>query len=248
MVRDTLQIATFGQNTKGILVGIQNFPTAELVLLHYEKDSNEVRGFLKNIRMVLGISTISRVISSVGVVESVINLIDEVIRKERDNKQILINVGSGNITICSAALLAAYLNGIKAFGIDENDNLFLYPLLKLSCSEVVSDTKVRILQALDIAGGTTENLEQLSKISRFCKPLLSYHINGSETSEGLIQLGFIDEEKMERSRSKITLNILGRIFLSTHSRQEKFGKNMHVDHCKLGPEEFPDSAQKKMEI
>lgn len=234
MVRDTLQIATFGQNTRGILVGIQNFPTAELVLLHSEKDSDEVGGFLKNIRTVLGISTTSRVISSDGVVESVINLIDEVIRKERDNKQILINVGSGNITICSAALLAAYLNGIKAFGIDENDNLFLYPLLKLSCSEVVSDTKVRILQALDTVGGTTENLDQLSKISGFSKPLLSYHINGSSASLGLIQFGFIDEEKMERGRSKITLNTLGRIFLSTYPRQEKFWKIMHVDHCKAG--------------
>lgn len=248
MVRDTLQIATFGQNTRGILIGIQNFPTAELVLLHYEKDSDEAREFSKNMHTVLGISTISQVISSTGVVESVINLIDEVIRKERDNKQILINLGSGNITICSAALLAAYLNGVKAFSIDENDNLFLYPLLKLGCNEVVSDAKVRILQALDTVGGTTENLDQLSKISRFCKPLLSYHINGSETSEGLIQLGFIDEKKMERGRSKISLNTLGRIFLSTHSRQEKFGKNMHVDHCKLGTEEFPDSAQKKMKI
>lgn len=235
-VSDTFQLATFGENAKNILVGLQNFPAQDLALFYYEKDSSKVKEFSQNISSVLGITTSLWEISSYYIVQSVIEQVNKVIKMKKDNsKEILMNVGSGDKKIYSAALLAAYLNGIKVFDVDENYDLVLFPFLKLSYTEVVSDAKMRILQALDTAGGTTTNLENLSKISGLGKPLLSYHINGAQGSSGLRELGLIDVKKLQRCRTEITLNTLGRIFLSSRTQQEKFKKNNACISLRIGP-------------
>ncbi len=228
LVNNTLQIATFGENTKGILVGLQNFPSHELALLHYEKSSSKVKEFSRNISSVLGITTSLWEISQSNVVASVIEQVDKVIKKGKgDNIEILMNISSGDKKICSAALLATCINGVKAFDVDENYELVLFPFLKLSCTELVSDAKIRVLQALNAVGGTAKDLGILSKISGFGKPLLSYHINGSEESSGLTELGLVDVERLQRNRSEITLSTLGRIFLDS-TPQEKFEKIIPV--------------------
>ncbi len=48
--------------------------------------------------------------------------------------------------------------GIKAFGTDMEGNSMLLPILKLSYNEILSDAKIKILQALDKAGGSAESL------------------------------------------------------------------------------------------
>ncbi len=84
----------------------------------------------------------------------------------------------------------------------------LLPILKLSYNEIISDAKLKILQALDKAGGFVESLDDLARQCKFGKPLLSYHVQGSAESKGLVQLGLVDVERLERGRTKITLNTL----------------------------------------
>jgi hypothetical protein len=216
MVQQTLQIATFGSEREGILSGIRNFPIHKLILLHYSEDKNEVEEFSRSLRSTLGISISLKEIKKPDIIRSAMEHVAEIITKEAGQfEQVLINVSAGDKMIGCAALSCAFVNGIKAFGTDEEGKPMLLPILKLSYNEIISDAKIKILQALDRAGGITESLDELTKLTGFGKPLLSYHIQGNEGTKGLVQLGLVDIEKIARGRSKIILNTLGRMLIST---------------------------------
>lgn len=216
VVQQTLQIATFGQDREGIVAGIRNFPIHKLILLHYTEDKKDVEEFSHNIRSTLGISVSLRLIAKPDIIRSAMEQISEIIKTESGKfEQILINVSAGDKMIGCAALSCAFVNGIKAFGTDQDGKPMLLPILKMSYSEIISDAKIKILRALDKAGGTTESLDDLTKITEFGKPLLSYHIHGTNESKGLVQLGLVEVERLERGRSKITLNTLGKMLTST---------------------------------
>lgn len=215
VVQQTLQIATFGSDREGIVAGIRNFPIHKLILLHYAEDKKEVEEFSHNIRSTLGLPVSLRLISQPDVIRSAMEHISEIIKTESGKfEQLLINVSAGDKMIGCAALSCAFVNGIKAFGTDPEGKPMLLPILKLSYNEIISDAKIKILIALDKAGGTIESLEELTKITDFGKPLLSYHIHGTNDSKGLVQLGLVEAERLERGRSKITLNTLGKMLIS----------------------------------
>ncbi|MBI3639283.1 MAG: hypothetical protein HY223_03110 [Thaumarchaeota archaeon] len=216
MVQRTLQIATFGDDQEGILSGLRNFPIHKLILLHYEEDKNKVEKFAGNLRDTLGIPISLKLISQPDIIRSAMEHVSEIIKTEGSQfEQILINVSAGDKMIGCAALSCAFVNGITAFGTDPSGNAMLLPILKLSYNEIISDAKIKILNAIDKAGGKIESLGELTKTSGFGKPLLSYHIHGSAESKGLVQLGLVDTERMERGKSRITLNTLGKMLIST---------------------------------
>lgn len=216
MVQQTLQIATFGQDKEGILAGLRNFPIHKLILLHYESDKKEAEEFSRNIRSTLGIPISLRVIAQPDIIRNAMQHVAEIIKSEKDNfEQILINVSAGDKMIGCAALSCAFVNGIKAFGTTPDGKPMLLPILKLSYNEIISDAKIKILEAIDRTGGVIESLEELTKITGFGKPLLSYHIHGTNESKGLVDLGLVDSERLERGRSKITLNTLGKMLVPT---------------------------------
>ena len=216
MVQQTLQIATFGQDREGILAGLRNFPIHKLILLHYTGDKTDAEEFSRNLRTTLGIPVSLRMILQPDIIRSAMEIVSDIIRTEKDNfEQILINVSAGDKMIGCAALSCAFVNGIKAFGTDMAGKPMLLPILKLSYNEIISDAKIKILEAIDRTGGVIESLEELTKITGFGKPLLSYHIHGTNESKGLVDLGLVDSERLERGRSKITLNTLGKMLVST---------------------------------
>src|SRR5574340_1671773 len=214
MTQKTLQIATFGQDKEGILAGLRNFPIHKLILLHYKDDTKPVEEFSSGLRSTLGIPVSLRLIEQPDIIRSAMEHVSQIIKDEGSNyEQILINVSAGDKMLGCAALSCAFVNGIKAFGTDTSGLPMLLPILKLSYNEIISDAKIKILQTLDSIGGTIESLEDLSKHSGFGKPLLSYHINGTVDSKGLVQLGLVDIERLERGRNKITINTLGRMLI-----------------------------------
>jgi hypothetical protein len=216
MTQKTLQIATFGHDKEGILSGLRNFPIHKLILLHYKDDIKSVEEFASSLRSTLGIPVSLRLIEQPDIIRSTMEHVSQIIKDEGSNyEQILINVSTGDKMIGCAALSCAFVNGIKAFGTDIEGNPMLLPILKLSYNEIISDAKIKILQAIDGTGGSVESLDQLSKQCEFGKPLLSYHIHGSSESKGLVQLGLVDVERLERGRTRITLNTLGKMLIST---------------------------------
>jgi hypothetical protein len=123
--------------------------------------------------------------------------------------QVLINVSSGDKLIGCAALSAAFINGIKAFGMDSTHTVpLLMPVLKLSYNEIISEAKIKILKAIDSAGGVVDSLDQLEQASGYGKPLLSYHVQGSKESKGLADLGLLEVEKGERGKICVHIYIL----------------------------------------
>jgi hypothetical protein len=136
----------------------------------------------------------------------------------KEFRQVLMNVSSGDKLIGCAALSSAFINGIKAFGMDStHKSPLLMPVLKLSYNEIISEAKIKILKAIDDAGGTIESLEQLEQISGYGKPLLSYHVQGGKDSKGLADLGLVDVEKGDRGKISARLTVLGKLLVSSNA-------------------------------
>ncbi|MGI0060672.1 MAG: DUF6293 family protein, partial [Nitrosotalea sp.] len=155
MTQKTLQIATFGQDKEGILSGLRNFPIHKLILLHYPDDAKLVEEFSSSLRSTLGISISLRSIEPPDIIRSAMEHVSQIIKDEGPNyEQILINVSAGDKMIGCAALSCAFVNGIKAFGTDMEGNPMLLPILKLSYNEIISDAKIKILQAINNVGGS----------------------------------------------------------------------------------------------
>jgi hypothetical protein len=132
-------------------------------------------------------------------------------------QQVLMNVSAGDKLIGCAALSAAFINGIMAFGMDSTHSLpLLMPVLKLSYSEIISDAKIKILKAIDSIGGTVYSLDQLEQVSGYGKPLLS-HVQGAKDSKGLADLGLVEVEKGDRGKISAKLTTLGKLLVTSNA-------------------------------
>jgi hypothetical protein len=212
----TIQIATFGEGQDGIVAGIRNFPIHKLAILCYEEDKAKAEEFARRIRSTLGIPVSLLMVSDRNVIRDVLEKVAEIIKNEMsDFEQILMNVSAGDKMIGCAALSAAFVNGIKAFGMDQEGCPMLLPVLKLSYSEIVSDAKLGILRVIDKAGGQVESLEKLSEISDYGKPLLSYHVQGARESKGLADLGLVEVNRAERGKITVKLTTLGKLLIAS---------------------------------
>ena len=214
MAQKTIQIATFGERDKdAILVGIRNFPVHKLVLLCYEDEKAEAEEFANRLRSTLSIPIRSLTVSRNNLIHSVWERISEVMKiGSEEFDQILINESGGDRTIGCAAVCGAFVHGVKAFAIVQECPVLL-PILKLSYNEVISAAKFGILKAIDNAGGSVESLEQLSNLSHFGKPLLSYHVQGTRDTNGLADLGLVEVDRVERGRISIKLTTMGKLLI-----------------------------------
>jgi DNA-binding transcriptional ArsR family regulator len=126
----------------------------------------------------------------------------------------VINVGSAGKHQTCAGVTAAFVHGIKAFDVMGEQPIVL-PVMKFSYRQAVTEPKMEILRAIERSGGDVESLEKLSELSNYGKPLLSYHIRGSEDGRGLEDLGLVEVERGKRGRLRLKLTALGRMLLST---------------------------------
>jgi hypothetical protein len=212
----TIQIATFGsEGQEAIAAGIRNFPVHKLALICYESDKDKADDFSRKIRSVLGLAVSIHLVSKRNSIRDTLERVSEILSIDgKKFTQVLMNVSCGDKLIGCAALSAAFINGIKAFGMDETGSPLLMPILKLSYNEIISESKIKILKAIDeAAGGYVESLEQLESISGYGKPLLSYHIQGARESKGLADLGLLEIEKGERGKISARLTTLGKLLV-----------------------------------
>lgn len=214
----TLQIATFGtEDISGVQAGLRNFPVHKLILLYFEEDKQKVTEYESQIRSTLGISVSKKILKTPDLIKSALETVNQILTDEKDNfDQFLINVSAGNKMMGCAAITSAFVNGVTAFDTMPDGNPVLLPVMKLSYNEMISDAKLDILKAIDEAGGSVNTLGEITKITDFGKPLLSYHIHGNDESKGLVQLGLVDSERLERGKTKITLNTLGKMLILNH--------------------------------
>ncbi|HKM78813.1 MAG TPA: DUF6293 family protein [Candidatus Bathyarchaeia archaeon] len=212
--RRTVQIATVDKDSNGVLAGVRNAPANKLVLICYDHNKDIAKRLAASITETL--KTEVEVYDNVRVEHSykdIMQVFSQIVEKNKDQyDDFLLNVSSGDKMICIAAAVTSFILGFKAF-FCKGDECVMLPPMKLSYTELVSEVKISILRALDKAGGEVDSLDELSKLTNYGKPLLSYHIHGAEDARGLIDLGLAEATRHLRGRTKVRLTTLGKMFL-----------------------------------
>lgn len=142
--------------------------------------------------------------------EELFRVITEIAQYEK-SKLLVINVSSGDQSMQCAATSAAFVNGIKAFTV-ENGEPMLLPVLKFSYYTQLTEKKMQILKLLYNDPTCCMSMEQLSKRLKMSLPLLSYHINGNLKSEGLHEHGLIETTET-KGKVAISLTMLGKLLI-----------------------------------
>ncbi|MCJ2531599.1 MAG: DUF6293 family protein [Candidatus Thermoplasmatota archaeon] len=211
-----LQIATLGDEEAPIFAGIREYPVSKLVLIH----EPEARFHAAEIGRKLGELQIPVEREEIrNPAREMYEVVAQIIREQRDQyDDIFINVSSGRKLLTCSAISAAFVNGVKAFHV-EDDVPMMLPVLKFSYSEVISPSKIRVLQALDDMGGEAGSLSDLSNASGIEKSLLSYHLRGGRKAKGLEELGLAEIDRGIQGRLLIRLSEMGRLLLIGHPRE-----------------------------
>jgi hypothetical protein len=107
---------------------------------------------------------------------------------------------------------AAFIHGLRAVAVQDGETIQL-PVLKFAYHEMISQSKMNILRALERAGGAVESLNDLSEMSGVEKSLLSYHIRGGRDAKGLEELSLVAIERAKQGRLMVRLTEMGRLIL-----------------------------------
>lgn len=226
----TLQIAILGGSEDAVLVGIRNFPVHKLILVSpidaVESTNRLARSLSETLKFEVEIQEIKD-----PSVPTMLETVAGIINNQSSNfEDLIINVGAAGKHLTCAGVTAAFVNGIKVFDV-MGDQPMMLPVLKLNFTEIISGPKMEILQALYSAGGKTASLEELGKIANFGKPLLSYHIRGSDEARGLEDLGLVEVQQLKQGRLEVKLTDMGRMLLSTlpksRNQSEKRSSRSH---------------------
>jgi hypothetical protein len=190
-----------------------------LAFICFDSDKTKAEEFARKIKNVLGLPITIHLVAKENVIRDTMERVNEILNIEgRNFQQVLMNVSSGDKLIGCAALSAAFINGIKAFGMDSTKSVpLLMPVLKLSYNEIISTAKIKILKTIDGMGGTINSLEELEQASGLGKPLLSYHVQGGKDSKGLANLGLVEVERGDRGKMIINLTTLGKLLVSSNT-------------------------------
>ncbi|MFP4112327.1 MAG: ArsR family transcriptional regulator [Candidatus Woesearchaeota archaeon] len=200
-------VAPVSENMNPLFVSLKEFSTERIHLISTDKDAvhaERAKSDLEKFNIPVKIHIIKG-----NIWEEIFRIVGEVASFE--NKfEVIVNVAIGDFNSRCAATCAAFVNGLKAFSVDDDQKLFLLPVLKFSYYSLLTDKKMQILKLLGEEKETS--FEELSKKTKMSLPLVSYHINGNLKSEGLKKLGLI-ETKDNKGKTMISLTTLGRMLL-----------------------------------
>lgn len=212
-----LQIATVGDEDDPIFAGIRNYPVAKLVLIHEPGAGFQAAEIAQKLQA-LQIPVERRELKNPA--RDMYEVVADIIQAEKDRfDDILINVSSGRKLMTCAAISAAFVNGLKAFHVEEGTPMML-PVLKFSYREVISPSKIQILRALAGMGGEAASLTELGEEAGVEKSLLSYHLRGGRESKGLEDLGLVEIDRGTQGRLLIRLSEMGRLILIGQPEEE----------------------------
>ena len=200
-------IAPVGDNMDALFIGLRDFPTERVILLTPPERIKEAERAMQDLDR---FKIPTKIIDIKGNIwEEMFRKIAEIREIEKD-KKILINTATGDRMTTCAATSAAFVNGIKAFSVD-NGMTMLLPVLKFSYYKMLTDRKMDILKMLN-KPDCCISLEELSKRTKMSLPLISYHINGNLKSEGLKEMSLVETTE-KKGRIEIKLSTLGRLLI-----------------------------------
>lgn len=207
MTEKYVVIAPVGDFMEALYIGIREFPTERVILIAPKiliSDANKAKDDLEKFKIPVRIVQIDG-----NIWEETFRTICEIKSTEKD-KEIIINVATGNRDTRCAATSAAFVNGLKAFSVLGNETMLL-PVLKFSYYKLLTDKKMDILKLL-YANDNMISMDGLSKKTKMSLPLISYHINGNLKSEGLKEMGLVDTKEV-KGKVDIHLSVLGKLLV-----------------------------------
>ncbi|MBR9699096.1 hypothetical protein GOV09_01410 [Candidatus Woesearchaeota archaeon] len=200
-------VAPVGDYIEDLYVGIKEFPTEKIILLtpvDRVPIAEEAKANLEKFKIPTQIIQIKG-----NIWEAIFQEVAKI--KKYEKGEIIINVSTGDRDSRCAATSAAFVNGLKAFGVEGNSTMLL-PVLKFSYYKLLTDKKMKILEVLYTASDCCSSLDVLSKKVKMSMPLISYHVNGNLKSEGLKEMELVKTEDV-KGRTKISLSFLGRMLM-----------------------------------
>lgn len=201
-------IAPIGNNMDALYVGIREFPTRKIILLFTQENTAKVKNTKKELeKFKIPVETIE---IKGNMMEDVFRIFTKIKNVEKE-ENILVNVATGDMMDSCIALSAAFVNGLKAFAVMDDQPIVL-PVMKFSYYKLISEKKMKILKILFNQDSTT--LEGISKEMKMSPPLLSYHINGNKESQGLIQLGLAETSSDSKGLIELKITTLGRMIIN----------------------------------
>lgn len=201
-------VAPVGEEIESIFPILRAFPTEKIILIANDqtwKDAQGLKEELKIFRIPVEIAQVN-----VYSIDEIFRIIKNITELEK-GKDILINVAAGDKITSCFTLCAAYVYGISAVAVME-ENVIMLPIMKFSYYKTISDPKLKILRVLSEKGSYT-TLEELRKKTSMSPPLLSYHLNGTADVEGLKQMGLV-EAREPRKKVEIQLSELGKMLMA----------------------------------
>ena len=204
-------VAPMGDYMDALFVGIKEFQTDKIILISSDarmEEAEKIVEDLERFKIPTHIVNISGK-TEVEIWENTFKAISEIKSSEKD-KEILVNVATGDRTTRCAATSAAFVNGFKAFA-TSGDKTMMLPVMKFNYYKLISDKKMDILKILNDRN-CRSSLEELSKKTGMSLPLISYHINGNLKSEGLKTMGLVETAE-NKGRVSVELSSLGRMIV-----------------------------------
>ena len=201
-------IAPVGDNMDALFVGLREFPTEKVVLVSHTDRLDEAEKAKTDLERFRIPTEIVKITGNVW--EEMFRVMSEITRNGTSAENILINVATGDRNTRCAATSAAFVNGVKAFAVDEDKTSFL-PVLKFNYYKLITDKKMKLLKIM-LEDNCCSSLDQLSKKSGMSLPLISYHVNGTPRSQGLRNMGLIETEDVG-GRVSVKLTRLGRVLV-----------------------------------
>lgn len=209
-------LAPVGDNMDALYVGLRDFPASKVILLNPDNQNKKADRASKELKK-FGIPV--KIVDIEGDPwEGIFEKVSKLSANEKGN-EVIVNTSSGDRNMQCAMTSAAFVNGLKAFAVMDNETMLL-PILKFSYYKILTDKKLDILKVLHKDKTCCKSLEELSKKIKMSPPLVSYHINGTLKSEGLKTLGLID---VTEKNGKIALGIstLGRLLMKGYVKSSK---------------------------
>ncbi|MBI2675168.1 MAG: winged helix-turn-helix transcriptional regulator [Candidatus Aenigmarchaeota archaeon] len=200
-------VAPVGTNIDALFIAIKEFATEKVILISPESHLAKAESAAKDLERFHIPVDIIRIKSNIW--DEIFRVISQISKTE---KNLLINVATGDGNMQCAATSAAFVNGIKAMAVEDNKPMML-PVMKFSYYKMISDRKMAIVKILFHEKDCCSSLEQLSQKAKMSLPLVSYHINGTPKSEGLKSMGLVETEE-EKGRVIVKLSPLGRMLVN----------------------------------
>jgi hypothetical protein len=205
-----IHVAVAGEDHDPILAAVRELGAERIVLIGTDDERDQLERLASTMGP-LGVETEFRGLPAGDPLVATIQLVQRIVREHGDRTgDVVVNLGAADKDRACAMLSAAFVAGVKAVDMPEDEIVFL-PILRFSYGEVVSEAKLDILQALDAGGGQVSKLRDLADEAGIQDSLASYHVRGGRDGEGLVDLGLVEVDRGHRGALGIHLTPMGEL-------------------------------------